>query len=799
MTIYRSDSDRRRPAKTSAFLLWAGSASILLSVVLTSAVSAAQQLAAPGPGPIAPALGVRAGSPAEPPPRRGYTEEVEAAKRASTSSRPQPLDSAPTGDQPTTAAPSLLSNFDGIGFTNVIPPDGAIAVGPSALVLSTNGSLTIRDKTGTLITSTSLAVFFASVRQTGESAFDPRAIYDSGVGRFFVSAAGKITNPTSCTAGVNCVSHFFLAVSKTSNPTTTGSADWFVYGFDATRDGSIPTANWADFPGLGVDGNVVVLTANMFSFSNDVFQYAKVRILNKSALISGRSVTWFDFFNLTDPVTGFPSFTLQPALTFGAPGAFFLLSRSRTAGSCDLIVWGIANALSSPTLATLTATANRSNCTTPPNALQLGGGTPLDSGDTRLNNAVFRNGSLWTAHSINLNFGTGDAAAIRWAQVDLSGWPTSVDIVQDGTLGADSVWFFYPAIMADAASNVGIAFTRSSSTEYASADYAFRLAADPAGSLPTTTVLKAGSANYQLPDSNGENRWGDYSAIAVDPTDGSFWMLAEYAVTSNTWGTWVGNFRPTSSVSLVAAVLPSSRSVLVGAAATAFATIINAGSGMATGCSLAPGTSVAATFAFQTTDPATNQVTGTVNTPVDIPAAGTQSFVFAFTPTAPIAPADVPIVFDCANAAPAVSLPGINTLLLSASATPVPDIIALAATLNNDGIVNVPGVTGSGVFAVATANVGAGGTVTASADTGAASLPVTIAICQTNPTTGQCISAIAPSVTTLINANATPTFGIFVTGTGNVPFDPAVNRVFVRFRDNAGATRGSTSVAVRTQ
>jgi hypothetical protein len=157
------------------------------------------------------------------------------------------------------------------------------------------------------------------------------------------------------------------------------------------------------------------------------------------------------------------------------------------------------------------------------------------------------------------------------------------------------------------------------------------------------------------------------------------------------------------------------------------------------------------------------------------------------------------VVFDCANAASAMSLSGINTLLLSASATPVPDIVALAATLNNDGIVNVPGVTGTGVFAVATVNVGTGGTVTASADTGAASPPVTIALCQTNPTTGQCISAIGPSVTTQINANATPTFGIFVTGTGNVPFAPAVNRVFVRFRDNAGAARGSTSVAVRTQ
>ena len=93
------------------------------------------------------------------------------------------------------------------------------------------------------------------------------------------------------------------------------------------------------------------------------------------------------------------------------------------------------------------------------------------------------------------------------------------------------------------------------------------------------------------------------------------------------------------------------------------------------------------------------------------------------------------------------------------------------------------------MFAVATVNVGASGSITASADTGSASLPVVIFLCQTDPATGQCISGVGPTVTTTINANATPTFGIFVQGNGNVGFNPVTNRIFVRFKDGGGVTR----------
>ncbi len=249
----------------------------------------------------------------------------------------------------------------------------------------------------------------------------------------------------------------------------------------------------------------------------------------------------------------------------------------------------------------------------------------------------------------------------------------------------------------------------------------------------------------------------------------------------------------------VAAVLPSSRSVQVGTPATAFATMINMGSGMATGCGMAPAGQMPGAFMYQATDPNTNQPIGMPNSPMNMPMGGSLTFMFAFTPSAPTDPTDMAMTFSCANTAPAEIHPGLNTLLISASMTPVPDMVALAATLGNDGIVNVPGADGTGAFAVATVNMGAAGTITASADSGGVGLPVDLQLCRTDPGTGQCVSTMGAMVAVPVNAGMTPTFAIFVRGHGTIPFDPATNRVFVHFTDASGRVRGATSVAVRTQ
>ncbi len=253
---------------------------------------------------------------------------------------------------------------------------------------------------------------------------------------------------------------------------------------------------------------------------------------------------------------------------------------------------------------------------------------------------------------------------------------------------------------------------------------------------------------------------------------------------------------------LAAAVLPGSRSVQIGQPADVLASMINAGSTALANCGIAlPGDAPAGlSLGYQTTDPTTNALTGTPNTPVAIAAGGMQSFVIALTSATPLLDPGQPLVFSCNGTAASQIEPGVDTVDLLFSADPVVDIIALAATSTGNGIVSTGvGIGGNGAaFAVATTNAGIAAPITVSADTGSGILPITISLCQTDPQTAQCLAPPAASVTLpAFAAGATPTFSIFLSSAiGFIPLDPAHSRVFVRFKDSAGTLHGSTSVAV---
>jgi len=88
-------------------------------------------------------------------------------------------------------------------------------------------------------------------------------------------------------------------------------------------------------------------------------------------------------------------------------------------------------------------------------------------------------------------------------------------------------------------------------------------------------------------------------------------------------------------------------------------------------------------------------------------------------------------------------------------------------------------------------------TLTTTVDTGAATLPLNLEICQINAL-AICLTPRGPSVTSTMTGSDPLFFAAFVrdTSTGGIPFDPANSRVFLRFTDANGVSRSATSAAV---
>jgi hypothetical protein len=178
-----------------------------------------------------------------------------------------------------------------------------------------------------------------------------------------------------------------------------------------------------------------------------------------------------------------------------------------------------------------------------------------------------------------------------------------------------------------------------------------------------------------------------------------------------------------------------------------------------------------------------------------------QTFLIAFLALAPQIPIDVQLGYDCSGVDATATIVGVNTLLLAFDADPVPDMIAVGLTPSDpqDGYSHTGGPNGTGLFVIASTNIGASATLTARARVSNGSLPLTTLVCQTDPNTGQCLSPPAPTVTATINENQSTTWSSFLQANGTIPQDPAKNRVFFEFVDSGGVVRGSTSTAVTSQ
>jgi hypothetical protein len=284
------------------------------------------------------------------------------------------------------------------------------------------------------------------------------------------------------------------------------------------------------------------------------------------------------------------------------------------------------------------------------------------------------------------------------------------------------------------------------------------------------------------------------------------------AVTVGIVATLLPNARPfaqSEDVYIAASILPTSRSVRVGTPATVFATLIASG-GDARACIIKAPVNFDGAFSFHTTDPVTNAITGTLNTPVDIPNLTARTFVLTLVPAGELRNEILAPSYECANGG-GLGPPNVSQLTLSASAEPLPDVIVATATPSHDGILTIPGLNGTEGFSVAAVNVGPSAVLDLSVRQDRGPFirigSVELDVCPSDPATGVCLhppARVPMSTRVQMDTGAVRTFSVFATGRGTtVPDHPFYVRIYVDFRESegdlAGDTRGGSSVAVRTQ
>jgi hypothetical protein len=143
----------------------------------------------------------------------------------------------------------------------------------------------------------------------------------------------------------------------------------------------------------------------------------------------------------------------------------------------------------------------------------------------------------------NFTVGGGDGeegAAIRWFELRKptgSPWTLFQEGTHDPGGGLDR---FMGSISMDQVGNIALGYSASNSTSFPSIRYATRAPGTPAGTFQAERILQNG-----LGSQTGSNRWGDYSAMSVDPaTDCQFWYTNEYYNPSSAtnWKTRIGAF-----------------------------------------------------------------------------------------------------------------------------------------------------------------------------------------------------------------------------------------------------------------
>jgi hypothetical protein len=455
----------------------------------------------------------------------------------------------------TVRAPAPLQNFDGLDLPaggGWVPPDPNGDIGPNHYIQAVNIALGIYNKTGTQLAALSYNTLFAGgFAPCNTSNYgDPIVLYDAISDRWIAIdfAYSNRSGPF-----YECI-----AVSKTADPVSGG---WWLYTVDvSTPTPPTPGVYWFnDYPKLAVWSDGIYMSANMYNAAGTILETVRVFVFNRDDLISGAPTglrnAYFD--------VGGSYFTLLPSNLRGAlppsgtPAFFASIDEPNL---LHLWKFQVTNWGTLPPTAAFTGPTNLTvgNFTMPCYAAsvrycvpQLGTTQRVDAlGDRLMMQLQYRNlggvESLWVNHSVAANAAVGYPTGVRWYEIhNPNGSPS---VYQQGTFQPDSNYRWMGSLAVDQQGNMALGYSVSSAGMYPAIRYTGRFVTDPLGKLCVTeTSLIEGTGSQQ--GGPAPVRWGDYSAMTIDPLDGlTFWYTNEYfSTTGSVWRTRIGSFKLAST------------------------------------------------------------------------------------------------------------------------------------------------------------------------------------------------------------------------------------------------------------
>ncbi len=409
-----------------------------------------------------------------------------------------------------------------------IPPDVNGAAGPNHLMTTLNTEVCIQDKQGNVLMSTALGTFWKPLPGYSNT-FDPKILYDPYNNRWIM------TTPSGSNANE---SKLYIGVSATSDP----MGDWFFYYVDTDPN----DIAWFDYPSIGFNKKWITVSGNMFGGD----YYRTVYTFDKMAAYNGAKNLQYTRFTTSEGFTLVPSITYDNevedqyliATSDGNYNGYGYIKKFKLSGETNNPTFEYEGEIGIPE--TWSGWGGDFGNFLP----QLNSPELINSVDARMETVIYRHNKLWAVHHVFLPANNPDHAAVQWWNLDTDGTVLEHGRVED-TTGVFS--FAFASIAVNANEDVFIGHNVFSATQYASAGYSFKAHYDEPNSIRTYYQYKDGEAPYYKTYGGDRNRWGDYSAACVDPTnDIDFWALQEFAMIpqgSDTWGTWWAMMKPAFS------------------------------------------------------------------------------------------------------------------------------------------------------------------------------------------------------------------------------------------------------------